>query len=276
MKRTHNQEEYATDGNQRFSIVPASAVSDTRLSNGAFRTLNALGVYGDKNGWCWPSLARLAAMLHKSRQAVSKDLQQLKDLGYIRIVPQFDDQDGARLVNRVQILFDRPLSTTSLPISTNQVDTPSTPEVYTPSTSEVDVNAPFNAPINVKQEAKPETPFDTMQRMIERMIGPIPMTPDDVQAINKMVESKATEADISAALAFFQKTGNVARGPAHILKAVLYQIAQRTQAANARRAPSAQPTNTPPKMTLEQRRAAVQAQLRELDEKERQNATPIP
>ena len=47
-------------GNQRFSIIPAKAISDKRISNAQLRTLAALGVYGDKNGWCYPKLSTLA------------------------------------------------------------------------------------------------------------------------------------------------------------------------------------------------------------------------
>ncbi|HMN10865.1 MAG TPA: hypothetical protein PKD55_00920 [Bellilinea sp.] len=38
-------------GNQRFSITPALAVKDERVSDSVFRTLAALGVYGDEHGF---------------------------------------------------------------------------------------------------------------------------------------------------------------------------------------------------------------------------------
>ena len=61
--------------NARFSILQARAVEDKRISNSQFRTLAALGLYGDKDGWCFPKLKTLATILGKSRQAVNRDLQ---------------------------------------------------------------------------------------------------------------------------------------------------------------------------------------------------------
>jgi DnaD/phage-associated family protein len=141
--------EYLVPGNQRFSITPARSVSDAELSDSAFRTLGALGVFGDKNGWCWPGLARLAKMRHMSRQAISKHIQELRERGYVVTQARYDKQSGARKSNLSQIKFDYPLSTSEVEgDATSEVDTPSTPQVDTLSTSEVDVNALFNAPTN--------------------------------------------------------------------------------------------------------------------------------
>ena len=127
--------------NMRFSITPAKAVCDTELSDSVFRTLAALGVFGNKEGWCWPGLALLGEMLGKSKQAVSSDIHVLEDRGYLNIHPRFDEKTKARKSNIIQIRFDYPLS--KPPKSP-----PSSPEVDTPSNPEVDVNAPLNAPLN--------------------------------------------------------------------------------------------------------------------------------
>lgn len=124
-------------GNQRFSITQAAAVSDPRISDPQHRTLAALGLYGDKNGWCWPSLKELAKTLNKSRQAVSKDIQHLSACGYVQIYPRYDA--GARINNKYRLLFDTPLST-------SEVDTPSTSEVDTLSTPEVEGRTPQLTP----------------------------------------------------------------------------------------------------------------------------------
>ncbi len=42
----------------RFSIVPARAVEDRRLSAPAFRVLPALGTFSNKDGWDIPRAVR--------------------------------------------------------------------------------------------------------------------------------------------------------------------------------------------------------------------------
>jgi hypothetical protein len=127
--------------NARFSILQARAVSDARVSDAQFRTLAALGMYADKDGWCFPSLTRIGADCNKSKQAAGRDVINLKKLGYVEVYPQFDKSTGSRKPNKYRLKFD-------LPPSTSDVDTPSTSEAYAPSTSDVDVNVPVNDPTN--------------------------------------------------------------------------------------------------------------------------------
>ena len=92
----------------RFSIVPARAVEDRRLSAPAFRVLAALGTYSDKDGWCWPSMNTLARMLNCTRQAVQQHIRELTKLGYIEVQPQLRE-NRANTANRYRLLFDRAL-----------------------------------------------------------------------------------------------------------------------------------------------------------------------
>ena len=148
--------------NARFSILQARAVEDKRISNAQFRTIAALGTYGDKDGWCFPKLKTIATTLGKSKQAVNHDLLQLAALGYIEIYHQYRE-DGGMQNNKYRLIFDLPMphqsdgdtrqrgiDTPSIP----EIDTPSIPEIDTPSISEIDaltshINAPINAPIEV-------------------------------------------------------------------------------------------------------------------------------
>lgn len=127
--------------NARFSILQARAVTDKRVSDAQFRTLAALGMYADKDGWCYPMLATLGADLGKSKQAVGRDTIALRKLGYLEVTARFDE-NGARRSNLYRLRFD--LDTPRQ----RDVDTPSTKLVDTPSTSEVDVNDPINDPLN--------------------------------------------------------------------------------------------------------------------------------
>ena len=139
--------------NARFSIIPSLAVNDLRITNSQFRTLAALGMYANKEGWCFPSLATLGRDLNKSLQAVGRDTIALRDLGYLQVNGRFDTVTGARHTNLYRLRFDfddTPLQREVEPPSTSEVEPPSTSEVEPPSTSEVEVNAPVNAPINAQ------------------------------------------------------------------------------------------------------------------------------
>lgn len=124
--------------NARFSILQAKAVKDKRISDSQFRTLAALGMYADEDGWCFPSLQTLGDDLGKSKQAVGRDTIALRKLGYLEVTGRFDKKSGSRHSNLYRLIFDTPRQP--------DVDAPSTKLVDAPSTSEVDVNDPLNEP----------------------------------------------------------------------------------------------------------------------------------
>jgi DnaD and phage-associated domain len=128
--------------NARFSILQARAVKDKRISDSQFRTLAALGMYADEDGWCFPSLTTLGADLGKSKQAVGRDTVALRRIGYLEVTARYD-KNGARRSCLYRLKFDLPRQ----PV----VDTPSTNHVDTPSTSEVDVNDPINDPNEIER-----------------------------------------------------------------------------------------------------------------------------
>jgi helix-turn-helix protein len=95
--------------NARFSIVQARAVKDQRVSNAQFRTLSALGMYSDKDGWCYPSQSTIGEDIGKSRQTVNGDIQALAELGYVEI--RHDTRpDGGWTSNMYRLVFDPPVS----------------------------------------------------------------------------------------------------------------------------------------------------------------------
>ena len=135
--------------NARFAILQASAVSDERVTSAQFRTLAALGTYGDKDGWCYPKLETLGKMLGKSKPAVSRDLAVLQELGYVEITKQYR-KDGSQTVNLYRLVFDTPINVEATPPAP-QVNPPLTPEVNPPLTSEVN---PLTSYINDPSERK--------------------------------------------------------------------------------------------------------------------------
>jgi hypothetical protein len=206
--------------NARFSIIQSTAVADHNISNAQFRTLAALGIYGDKNGWCFPKLNTIGMMLGKSKQAVSKDIRHLFELGYLEIYPQ-KRADGGNTYNKYRLLFD----TNRQPY----VDTPSTPEVDTPSNPEVDaLTSHYNAPNESKREGNSQD-FDQLLEIVERYIG-LPQGQQDMKAIQEMEKLNVVEEDIALAVKFFAEQGRAARGAAHILNSVKYNLTKRVQA----------------------------------------------
>jgi DNA-binding Lrp family transcriptional regulator len=91
--------------NGRFSIIPSRAINDKGLSKSALIVLNVLGMYGDKDGYSFPSQSTIAEHLGITRQAVQKSLKELKRLGYLDVNYR-NDEDGSPLTCLYRILFD--------------------------------------------------------------------------------------------------------------------------------------------------------------------------
>ncbi len=148
--------------NARFSILQARAVRDARITDSQFRTLAALGMYADADGWCFPLLSTLGKDLGKSKQAVGRDTIALRKLGYLEVQGRLDE-NGGRKSSLYRLVFDPPCQ--------RGVDTPSTSEVDTPSTSEVDVNDPVNAPVNPSMSFPELTPTKKQGDLVDGLLS---------------------------------------------------------------------------------------------------------
>lgn len=93
--------------NARFSIIQSRAVKDKKVSDAQLRTLNALGMYADQFGWCFPSQTRLAEDLGKSRESVNRDISALAKLGYVE-KHRNRRQGGTWSSNSYRLVFDKP------------------------------------------------------------------------------------------------------------------------------------------------------------------------
>lgn len=128
----------------QFSVIPARAMCDPRVSNAAYRVLGVLASYADREGWCWPSQQTMADALGVKRQAVAKQLGALEELGYIdsrrRTRP-----DKGETSKAYRVLYDaEPASEQEddarpdvAPPATSEVAPPATSRVAGPATSEV-------------------------------------------------------------------------------------------------------------------------------------------
>lgn len=90
----------------RYSIIPAMAVIDERLSSSAIRVLNVVGSHSGNNGCCVLRQSVISQYLGISRSTVSESIRTLVECGYIRII-QRHGQNGARLANLYQVVMDQ-------------------------------------------------------------------------------------------------------------------------------------------------------------------------
>ena len=89
----------------RYSVIPASAVVDSRLSLRELSVLAAIGIHTDRNGWCYPSSERLGEMLGVSGGMVRQSVAALARCGYVQIVKR-SREDGGQTSNAIRILMD--------------------------------------------------------------------------------------------------------------------------------------------------------------------------
>ncbi len=100
---------------QRYSITPARAVADRRLTDFDFRLLALYGTHADKSGWCFLNQARIAERLGVARQSVCRSTTRLAELGYIERrdinstrVESGRAKRGPRSINSYRVIMDAP------------------------------------------------------------------------------------------------------------------------------------------------------------------------
>lgn len=155
---------------QRFSITPATAAVDLDLTDSIFRTLSVIGIYGDRNGWCWPSQSTLAELRGVSRQTINAHIKELIKAGYLNIQPRYDEETGAQKSNMMQIKFDFDFTP------------PVKLRLYTPNQAQdLTHNAPPNDPIEVlEEEEQPPNIFKLYEQNIGPMVPTIAQDMDDL------------------------------------------------------------------------------------------------
>jgi len=90
----------------RYSVIPARAASDTRLTLGDLRTLNALGVFADKHGVCFPSYAEIEDRFFIPKSTSRRCVKRLQTFGYIEVISRARDGSFAQTSNEYRIVHD--------------------------------------------------------------------------------------------------------------------------------------------------------------------------
>jgi DNA-binding transcriptional MocR family regulator len=95
----------------RFSILPSRILYDSRLDNKwdkHVRLLSLIGVYDNKEGWCYPGLDTLADIIGVSRQTIVNWSTDLEAWGYLSIRKSKNNQNEYN-PNRYKIMHDATL-----------------------------------------------------------------------------------------------------------------------------------------------------------------------
>ena len=94
-----------SNGRQRFSIIPAAAVTDRRLEPRDLQVLCLLGRHTDNRGWCCRSQVKMARELACGRATVQRSLTRLVEAGYLEHRVIYRDS-GADAAHEYRVLLD--------------------------------------------------------------------------------------------------------------------------------------------------------------------------
>lgn len=159
--------------NPRYSILPARAVFDGRLSHIDVRVLAALGTYTDRDGWCFPSQRELVEKLGLARSTICDSIQRLSApaLGYLEVRPRTTKGRG-KVGNEYRVKMDLP--PVQEPMSAG-VDIGAQVIDSAPMSASVDIG-PMSAPADMPMSApadiayKRTTPYRTTPPLISNEI----------------------------------------------------------------------------------------------------------
>jgi hypothetical protein len=91
----------------RYSVVPAAAIDDERVSNMSLRVLLIIGTHTDNNGWCQVNQRKIADRMGVRRETVNRCIGCLVECGYLRKVDtRCQGRPGGTC--KYQTLLDRP------------------------------------------------------------------------------------------------------------------------------------------------------------------------
>jgi biotin operon repressor len=150
------------DNKRKFLMLPLRAAKDNQLTDGALSVLVLICSYCDKDGITWVSQKTLAEDMDVSRQAITKQIMQLRKLGYVQTIKK-----GYRNVhsNTLQVIFE--VHTNSQPI-VSQLDVGDV-DVDAKGKVMAMVNKAFNRPtlLHIVPTSRSESP--TVKAMKEQI-----------------------------------------------------------------------------------------------------------
>ena len=88
---------------KQFIMLPVRAAKDKNMTDGALSVLVLLCSYCDKDGITWVSQKTLAEDMDVSRQAITKQIMQLRKLGFVQTIKKGKRNTHS---NTLQVIFD--------------------------------------------------------------------------------------------------------------------------------------------------------------------------
>jgi DNA-binding transcriptional regulator LsrR (DeoR family) len=106
---------------RKVCVLPIRAMTDQRLTDGAFRVLAMVCSYCNRAGITWVSQKRLAEEMQVSRQAITNQIASLRETGYIEIIRK--GFRGERS-NTLRVVFDPTITAEdAIAMTSNKEDT---------------------------------------------------------------------------------------------------------------------------------------------------------
>ena len=143
-----------------FVMLPLRAAKDNNLTDGALRILMLICSYCDKDGITWVSQKTLAQEMNVSRQAITKQIMQLRNLGYLQTIKKGFRNSHS---NTIQVLFD----TVEQPI-VSQLDASNVDVDGQTKVMEL-INKAFNRPTHLASVPTNRTESITVRAMKEQI-----------------------------------------------------------------------------------------------------------
>ena len=82
-----------------FFQVPDALVEDDRTNCYHLAAFNVLAMHGNKDGRCWPSVARIAKLMNCTPNTARKAVNELAELGWLILVRRYDEKTGEQMSN---------------------------------------------------------------------------------------------------------------------------------------------------------------------------------
>lgn len=142
----------------RFGAVSTRAIRDPKVSHALLHVLAEIATFADSNGWCEVRQTVVGDHLGISRQAVSKHVQALVELGHL-MVETVIGADGSQRANRYCVRLDPPATSEVAPPATLDIAAPDTPEVAPRTDLE---NRPREQTASGKPPRPPNPLFDAL------------------------------------------------------------------------------------------------------------------
>ena len=187
---------------------------------------------GSDGDEAFPSVERMTIYTGLKERTVRKALKELREKKLIKPTKSAAQHRPTTYQIKIKKLLTmrhpRLRHTTPRPAPDAPLDNPDLHQV--PSRPAPDAPKP---PLTIKKEGDDE--FSQVVLWLETEIGtPLKPSEEEIKAINEMIKLGVIETDIKNAVAFFKGNGRVARGAAHLLNSVEFQIRKRKQSTAER------------------------------------------